>query len=162
MKRLVPAALALSLALVGACETSPVGPPLGGSAVALETGRYRVVFRGVSGASGPEVQDRALLYAANLALGQRYDWFRVAGRAFDLAPPTRPRVTIGVGGASFGRGGGFGFGAAQSTGGEPSPVAELEVVLGRGPKPAGPDVYDARSVVESLGPRLAPPPARSP
>ena len=78
MKRL--AVSALCLALLGACETTG-GPPVGPSDQALEPGRYRVTFRGVSGASQAEVSDRALLHAANLALMQGYDWFRVYDRS---------------------------------------------------------------------------------
>jgi hypothetical protein len=156
MRWLIPAAL--GLALLSGCET-PNLPPIGASATAIEAGRYHVVFRGVSGASTQEVEDRALLHAANLALGQGYDWLRVTGRTGGYASPTSPRITFGVGGGSFGPGGGVSGGLSRSVGSEPTYVADLEVVFGKGPKP-GLDAYDARSVVETLGPRLAPPPPR--
>lgn len=157
MKWLLPAAL--GLALLSGCETTGGPPPVGATDTAIEPGRYRVVFRGVSGASAQEIEDRALLHAANLALGQGYDWFRVIGRTGGYAAATTPQFTFGLGGASFGRGGGFGIGGSRTVGGEPSYVADLEVVFGKGPKPSV-DAYDARSVVASLGPRLAPPPPR--
>jgi hypothetical protein len=97
------------------------------------------------------------LHAANLALGQGYDWFRVARRTGGYAGPTSPQFSIGIGGASYGRGGGFGIGGERTVGGEPSYVADMEVTFGKGPKPDI-EVYDARSVVATLGPRLGQPP----
>ena len=155
MRWLLPAALGLTL-LCG-CETTGGAPPIGGTATAIETGRYHVTFRGVSGASVQEVEDRALLHAANLALGQGYDWFRVISRSGGYAAPTTPQFTVGIGGATFGRGSSFGIGGSRTVGGEPTYVADLDVVFGKGPKP-GLDAYDARGVIDSLGPRLAPPP----
>ena len=157
MKRFLPALL--GLALLSACETA--GPPIGPTDTLLEAGRYRITFRGVSGASGPEIEDRALLHTANLALGQGYDWFQVTRRSGGYAGPTSPQFSIGLGGGSFGRGGGFGVGGSRSFGGEPSYVADMEVVFGKGPKPSF-DAYDARSVVASLGPRLGQPPPPKP
>ncbi len=157
MKRL--ALSALCLVLLAGCETAG-GPPVGPSDLALEPGRERVMFRGVSGASAAEVGDRALLHAANLALMQGYDWFRVVGRSVEIAPPTSPRFTVGVGGMSFGRHSALGVGGAESFGGEGTYLATLEVVFGRGARPPGADVYDAHGVAATLGPRLAPPPAR--
>ena len=154
MRRLVP--VLFGLALLSACQTPGV-PPVGATDTPIEAGRYRVVFRGASGAAGPEIEDRALLHAANLALGQGYDWFRVTRRTGGYAGPTSPQFTFGVGGATFGHGSAFEVGGAHTVGGEPSYVADMEVVFGKGEKP-GLDAYDARSVVASLGPRLGAPP----
>lgn len=149
----------LCLALLAGCETTS-GPPIGATEVRLEPDRYRVAFRVPSGVSSEEAQDRALLHAAELALMQGYDWMRVTDRRVDIAAPTSPRITLGIGGASFGRHSGFGVGASQGFGGEVTYVASLEAQFGRGPKPADPQVFDARGVSASLGPRLAPPPPR--
>jgi hypothetical protein len=159
MKRL---ALPLAcLALLSACETTS-GPPVGPMETQLEAGRYRIGFRGPSGVSAEEAQDRALLDAANLAVRQGYDWMRVTGRRVDVAPPTSPRISFGIGGASFGRNSAVGFGTSQGFGGEVSFVASLEAQFGRGPKPSDPAVYDAHGVQASLGPQLNPPPPPPP
>ncbi len=156
---LKPLALAAACALLlSACETTSAGyrpPPLGASDQIIEPGRFRVAFRGASRVSPAEVRDRALLHAAEVTLGAGFDWFEVVERGGDLAPPTTPRFSIGVGGGNFGRGGGFGLGGATSFGGEPTAVATLEIVAGKGAKPAGPDAYDARAIVETLRPRLS-------
>lgn len=159
MRWLLPAAL--GLALLSACETASA-PPIGPSDTRIEAGRYRITFRGVSGASAPEVEDRALLHAADLALRRGYDWFRVIARSGDYAAPTSPQFTFGVGGFGFGEDSAFGVGGSQTVGGQPTYVASLEVIFGKGPKPPEADAYDAHSVLSSLGPRLTPPPPRPP
>jgi hypothetical protein len=156
MKRILPALF--GLALLYGCETAG-GPPLGATEAQIEPGRYRVTFRGVSGAGGAEIEDRALLHAANLALMQGYDWFRVTRSTGGYAGPTSPQFSFGVGGATFGHGSAVSIGGERTVGGEPSYVADIEVVFGKGAKPSF-DAYDARSVVASIGPRLAPPPPR--
>src|SRR5438128_9348906 len=99
MKRLLAAA-ALSLA-VAACTTPTHFQPaasasgVGFSELRIEPGRYRVTFQGGPGAPEVQVQDYALLRAADLALSGGYDWFRVVDRSI--------RQT-GYGGASIGLG----------------------------------------------------------
>ena len=156
MRWLVPALL--GLALLAGCETASGAPPVGAADVRIDADHYRTTFRGVSGASPQEIEDRALLHAAGLALAQGYDWFRVTNRSGGFAAPTSPQFTFGVGGATFGRNSAFGIGGSHTVGGEPTYVADLELAFGKGPKPADPLVYDARGVTASLGPRLEPPP----
>jgi len=154
MKRLaLPLLCALALT---ACETTPGAgpPPVGASVQSVEPGRFQVTFRGRSGAAPAEVADRALLAAARAVLDGGYDWFEVVERARDVAPPTSPRFSIGIGSGSYGRRSGFGVGGSTSFGGGASAVASLEVVAGRGAKPTGLNAYDARAVVDSLGARL--------
>ena len=161
MKRIVPAALA-ALAL-SACATPPTlyqpaagprGP--GYSETRIEPGRYRITFRGGPGAPAEQVSDYALVRAADLALAEGYDWFRVADRYIDRpAGAGGPRMSVGVGGGDFGRRGGVsvGVGTDFDLGGGPSLSATVEVVMGRGARPSGPDVYDARAVRRTLGER---------
>ena len=158
MKRLVLSALAaLSLA---ACATPTVyqaatGPDaVGYSEYRIEPGRYRVMFRGGSSATARQVQDYALVRAAELTLAEGYDWFRVSDRSMSFTSGGGgPRFSIGVG--SWGRSSGVGMGVGTTFGdsgyGGGAPMASLEVFMGRGPKPPGLDVYDARAVRGSLG-----------
>lgn len=160
MKRLALLAFSASLAL-GACATQPTlyqpaaGPQaIGFSEYRIEPGRYRVTFRGGPGASAGYVTDLALRRAADLALQDGYDWFRVSDRFLQGQPDRGPRVSFGVGGGSmnFGRhsstGVGLGVGTGFNLGGGPAVSATLEVMMGKGPRPPGADVYDARAIRE--------------
>ncbi|CAN7151769.1 hypothetical protein LJR225_000169 [Phenylobacterium sp. LjRoot225] len=158
---LLAAAAALTLA---ACATAPTvyqpaaGPTaIGYSEYRIEPGRYRVTFQGGSGAPPEQVMDFALMRAADLALAEGYDWFRVSDRSMRATGggSRGPRISLGVGGADFGRrsavGVGVGTGFDLGGGGGGAAAATLEVFMGRGPKPEGVDVYDARAVRRTLG-----------
>ena len=164
MKRFIlPALAALSLA---ACATAPtvyqpaIGPQaVGFSEYRIEPGRYRITFRGGPGGPIEQVSDYALLRAADLALADGYDWFRVAERFVQGRPDRGPQVGVGLGSSSYSwgrRGGsslGLGLGTSFNLGGGPSLSSTIEVVMGRGPKPPGLDVYDAREVRRAIGAR---------
>ncbi|MDB5494476.1 MAG: hypothetical protein JWP86_1813 [Phenylobacterium sp.] len=159
MKRTLLAALAcLSLA---ACATpthfQPAGGPgaVGFSELRIEPGRYRVTFQGGPGAPEAQVQDYALLRAADLALAEGYDWFRIVDRSVRQTGYGGASVGLGVGGMSFGRHSatGVGVGTGFPLSGGPALQASLEVLMGRGPRPPGEDVYDARGVRASIGGR---------
>lgn len=155
---------ALMLAAVGAmlaaCATATVYQPqarrgdVGFSETRIEQDRYRVSFKGGSNASRAQVEDYALLRAAELTLEQGYEWFSVEGRGGEAGRRGGggPTASLGGGGGggSFGVGGGVGFALGAGEG----PEVSLEVRLGRGSKPDYPGVYDARSVQESLRARL--------
>jgi hypothetical protein len=49
---------------------------------------------------------------------------------------------------------GLGLGTSFNLGGGPALAVTIEVVMGRGARPAGADVYDARGVRQSLGQRI--------
>jgi hypothetical protein len=161
MKRLIlPALAALSVA---ACATAPTvyQPAAGPTAVGysdyrIEPGRYRITFRGGPGAPPQYVTDLALLRAADLALADGYDWFRVSDRFLQGQPDKGPHISLGVGGASFGGHSAVGVGVSNgfSLGGGPSVSATIEVLMGKGPRPTGVDVYDARALRENLGRRV--------
>ncbi|PZQ63650.1 MAG: hypothetical protein DI570_08285 [Phenylobacterium zucineum] len=161
MTRLI--ACLLAAASLAACATAPTlyGPAVRPDAVGfseyrIEPGRFRITFRGGPGAPVQQVSDYALLRAADLALAEGYDWFRVADRVTEGRPDNGPRIGLGVGGGDFGRGGGFsvGTGASFSLGGGPSVAQTIEVVMGKGERPRGADVYDARALRENLGQRI--------
>lgn len=162
MKRLMPIAVAAALAL-GACATTPTvyqpatGPQsVGYSEYSIEPGRYRITFRGGPGAPPEQVMDYALLRAADLALAEGYDWFHVYDRYVQGRPDRGPRVGLGVGGGDYGRRSGvsLGVGTSFNLGGGPALSATVEAVMGRGERPRGPDVYDARALRRSLGERI--------
>jgi hypothetical protein len=153
--------LAAALAL-SACATAPTlyqpsaGPQaIGYSDYRIEPGRYRITFRGGPGAPPQQISDYALLRAADLAIADGYDWFRVADRFMEGRPDNGPRVSLGVGGMSFGRHSAVGVGVGQgfSLGGGPSVASTIEVVMGKGERPRGQDIYDARALRQSLGER---------
>jgi hypothetical protein len=158
MKRtFIAAALAMSLA---ACATTPTryqpaaGPQaVGYSDYRIEPGRYRITFRGGPGAPPQQVMDYALVRAADLAVADGYDWFRVADRFVEGRPDRGPRIGVGVGGADFGRRSsvGVGVGTSFNLGGGPSLASTIEVVMGRGERPRGRDTYDARALLRTLG-----------
>ena len=161
MKRLIlPALAALALS---ACATAPTvyqpapGPKgVGYSEYRIEPGRFRITFQGGPGASPQRVMDLALIRAADLALAEGYDWFRVSDRFVQGRPDRGPRIGLGVGGANFGGSTsvGLGLGTSFSLGGGPAVTATIEAHMGRGERPAGGDIYDARSLRENLGARV--------
>ena len=148
--------------MLAACATAgPVsyGPTGGGnfgySETKIESDRYRIVYRGSGGMPPELVEDYALRRAAELALSDGYDWFRVVGR--DMSREERGGVSIGAGfgtgsygrrsGASVGVGGNLGKVGAQDYF-----TARLEVLFGEGDTPEGGDVYDATSIINSITP----------
>jgi hypothetical protein len=136
-------ALALfALAILAGC-TTPLGPPVGVSVQAVEAARYQVTYRGTSHMAAAEVTDRALMQAAQLTLDHGYEWFQVAGRAVAGQPLPASPFDLGLG-----------HPAGAKKGGQESFIASLEVVFGKGPRPRGPDAYDAHSVASTLGMRL--------
>lgn len=155
-------AAALSGILLAACATTPTvyraqaGAPndVGYSEYRLEAGRYRVTFQGGPGAKEAQIADYALLRAAELALRDGYDWFRIADRSTSVSGSDRgPRVSVGGGSASFGRSSAFGVGLGTSFNLGPGPAVSrsIEVVFGKGPTPRDRDAYDAREIVKTVG-----------
>lgn len=156
---LLPSLAALSVA---ACATPPptiyqqaTGPQaMGFTDSRIEPGRYSVTFRGGEGAPRDQVTDYALRRAAELAVADGYDWFRVTRRFVSWdRQGGQTQVGLSVGGVSFGRGSAVGgsLGTAFNLSGGPALTATLEVLMGRGPKPPDGDVYDARGVLRSIG-----------
>ncbi len=124
----------------------------------IEADRYRVSFSG-DGATPPGVvEDYALLRAAELAVENGYDWFRIVGRSMDEAE--KGGVGLGAGFGGGGRNVGVGVGGDLGTvGAKKFYTAKLEALFGKGEKPAdsaGGEVYDARSVIETIRARMAP------
>lgn len=155
-------AFSLAALLLAACATKPtlyraaIGAPagIGYSEYKLEAGRYRVSFQGGPGAPEAQVIDYALLRAAELALRDGYDWFRIADRSTTVTGGgSGPRVSVGGGSASFGRHSGLGVGLGTSFNLGPGPAygRSIEVVFGKGAIPQDRDAYDAREIVKVVG-----------
>jgi hypothetical protein len=160
MKRLilpVLAALALSACATEPTRFQPAGPgAVGFSEMRIEPGRYRVTFQGGPGAPAVQVEDYVLLRAAELALADGYDWFRVTDRFTRQTGYAGSSLSVGVGGMSFGRHSAtsIGVGTGVPLSGGPALAATLEVLMGRGPKPADEGVYDARGVQHAIRERV--------
>jgi hypothetical protein len=160
MTRALPALLT-ALALT-ACATEPThympaahAGGVGFSDVRIEPDRYRVAFQGGAGAPPDQVSDYALLHAADLALAGGYDWFRVIDRQTHETGYSGSSLSFGFGGASFGSHSAAGVGVSSGVplSGGVSLITTMEVLMGRGPKPQGEDIYDARGVRATVGPR---------
>jgi hypothetical protein len=122
---------------------------IGYSEVRLETGRYRVTFQGGDGASVGKVEDDVMRRAAEIALRDGFDWFEVVDRGGEARPP-HASSAISIGGGSGGYGGGVGVGATFPLASGPRVSRSLEILCGRGARPMGGNVYDARGVAASL------------
>ena len=154
MKKLIILSLAVAL---GACAA--VGPTTYGAADSkgfgyeesrIESNRYRIIYRGSGGMPPEQVEDFALKRAAEIAVANNYDWFRVIAR--DLTGEERGGLGIGagVGGGSYGRRSGVGVGVSGdlgTIGGQDYFTARIEVLMGSGETPEDGDYYDARSMI---------------
>ena len=181
------AVLALGAGLA-ACETAtPYQPLQTGRAISggftdqkLEANRFRVAFQGNTLTSRETVETYLLYRAAELTVGQGFDWFEMADRHTDRDRRTYvdPDPFYGPGYAwgywrphwryYGGLGRGYGrWGAGDLFWGDPfwGASAEIdtvqkfetgaEIVTGHGPKPAGdPRAFDARDVMANLGPKI--------
>jgi hypothetical protein len=178
IRLLTAAALA---AVLAACGTptpyqSGDGASYGYREQAVENNRYLVSFRGNTLTDRETVELFLLFRAAELTLERGYDHFLVARRDTDADR----RITGTTSG--FGPHGHYRsrFGAHYryyhprfGWYGRHDPFwndtylrevtryeAQAEIVLGRGPAPDAPEAFDARQVVENLGPRVTAPEPR--
>ena len=147
----------IAFVVLAACASAPTTYTAAASAddmgyreQRLETERYRVSFRGNSDLKAPQVEDMALRRAAELTLQNGYQWFQVVSRNTDLAggrySPSGP--TIGIGGSTGSFGSGVGVGVGFNFGGDSREYqSTLEILMGRGDKPADPNAYDAQQVL---------------
>jgi hypothetical protein len=105
------------------------------------------------------VEDFALLRAAELAVENGYDWFRVVGRSLDGEEKGGVGLGAGVGTGSYGRRSSVGVGVGGNlgtVGARKFFTSRLEVLFGSGDLPADTaEVYDARSVIDTIKARIA-------
>lgn len=140
----------------------------------VESNRYRVSFSGNSVTSREQVEMSLLLRSAELTVESGYDWFATVNRATD-----RDTRIVGTPDPFYSRYNSFygpywGPSWRYYRGGFWSPwdpwpndfdarqidryEASAEIIMGRGPKPAGdPNAFDAREVVQNLSSRVTRP-----
>ena len=176
---LKPVLLAATAALaLSACVTAtPYGPAgqgsrYGYSDMRVDENRFRVAFAGNSVTSREQVEMALLLRAAEVTLESGHDWFATVNRATDRdvryrASPDpfyydRYSPFWGPSWRYYRRG--FWspwydpFGPDLDVREIDRYEATAEIVVGDGPKPAGdPNAFDAREVIQNLGPRVARP-----
>jgi hypothetical protein len=180
------AAIALASVAVSACQTAtPYRPATGAGSYRtgywdeqIEENRFRVTFAGNS-LTARETVERYLLYrSAQLTVEQGYDYFTMADR--DTEKKTQSYVT----GRPFSSGpwgywgpswryyrGPYGWRSWDPFWGDPfwdrdidvrtieRYEASAEIVLGKGRKPDNVRAFDARDVIQRLGPQIMLPPA---
>ncbi|MHA6722661.1 CC0125/CC1285 family lipoprotein [Sphingomonas sp. RS2018] len=184
-KAVFAAALAGATLLSACVGPTPYRPAVGNgfnrdgfSDQQIERDRFAVTFAGNSYTSRERVERYLLFRAAELTLSRGYDHFILANR--DLDKQQRTYTTPGFGGgwggfSSFGYWGpswryygrGFGWRGWDPFFGDPfwdrgvdvrtveRYEASAEIIVGRGPKPAGNvRAFDARDVVDRLGPSI--------
>ena len=173
---LKPVLLAMTAALaLSACATAtPYGPAgqgsrYGYSDMRVDQNRFRVSFAGNSVTSREQVEMGLLLRAAEVTVQSGYDWFATVERATDRDvryqasrdPFYYDRYSPFWGPSWRYYRRGF-WSPWYDPFGPDLDVREIdrfeataEIVMGRGPKPAGdPNAFDAREVIDNLGPRL--------
>jgi hypothetical protein len=176
----VAGALATTACAVG---PTPYQPATAGSQIRggysdqqIEANRFSVTFAGNSYTSRETVERYLLYRAAQLTVERGFDHFILVDRNTDKQ--TRTYVDRPFGGyAGFGYwsphwryyGGGFGWRSWDPFWGDPffdrtmdvrtidRYEATAEILVGRGPKPDNVRAFDARSVLQNLGPTVAPP-----
>ena len=148
----------------------------------VDATHWRVAFSGNSLTSRETVEKYLLYRAAELTLQQGFDWFQAADRHTDKTTSyyggTDPFYSSAFWG-SYGWGwrpswrfhGGFGWRSWDGWGGGPfwgdgfdieqvnRFETSAEIVMGHGPAPEGQRVFNAREVVQNLGPTIVRPKA---
>ena len=144
-----------AIVLVAACaSTSSYGPAaksgaMGYESLQIETDRFRVSY---TDSDAARARDRALLRAAEVTLEHGRDWFEITSSyTADETVRSGSRSSVSIGGStgSYGRssvGVGVGIGIPLGSGSSGKVTEVLEIRIGAGDKPEGPNVYDARSV----------------
>ncbi|MCS6626267.1 hypothetical protein N0B44_25435 [Roseibacterium beibuensis] len=174
LKPALVAATAAALALSACATATPYGPAGMGSRYGysdqrVDANRFRVNFAGNSVTSRDQVEMSLLLRAAEVTLESGHDWFATVNRATDrdVRYSARPdpfyydRYSPFWGPSwRYYRRGYWSpwrdpFGPDMDFREIDRYEASAEIVVGNGPKPAGdPNAFDAREVVQNLGPRV--------
>ncbi|MEM7507597.1 MAG: hypothetical protein AAF415_12715 [Pseudomonadota bacterium] len=168
-------ALLLVAGCVSATPYQPAGDRGGYTDHKVEENRFLVSFRGNSETPRDVVETYLLYRAAEVTLASGNDWFRIADQGTDVSRDYRG-VSTGFFGKKrfrrhrkfrrgfrhrrFGFRSGFFFGGFRTTTVIPRNrfEASANILAFKGDKPAeDPDAYDARQVLDNLGPRIVRP-----
>jgi hypothetical protein len=151
-------AIVIAALLLAGCETAPNPYPNGPGfyETKIEQNRYRITYRAVGRMPRDRVETFTLLRAADLTLGEGYDWFRIVGRSGSVDQKNGPTLSLGTGSTSFGRHSavGLGIGTSFDLSGPPAQALTLEVVMGKGARPDDQEAYDAADVAKTLRSQL--------
>ncbi|TNE64340.1 MAG: hypothetical protein EP335_07705 [Alphaproteobacteria bacterium] len=136
---------------------------------ALEQDRYRVAYK-ARGAKTEEAKDYAMLRAAELTLQHGYDWFEVVDRETEQkrdASHTHVETAMRVGAETYRECGVLTCRTVtrpayvdptwvETRHYEPgSTVTFVEIKMGEGPQPNGGNIYDARTISNTIRDRLS-------
>ena len=155
---------AAALVLAACATATPYQPASGGvnsfgyGETKIETGKYRVTFRGNSSTDLATVENYILLRAAELSLADGFGHFMILDDS-ESGRRSFNSTTTGFGGGfgSFGRGFGRGFGGVGTASTRTRERRNFDVAAlvqaFEGEKDAeNLDAFNAREVVENLGP----------
>ncbi|MEM9063090.1 MAG: hypothetical protein AAGD13_21720 [Pseudomonadota bacterium] len=154
----IPALALLLAACAGPSAYAPATDREGFTDTALEENRFRVTFAGNTKTPRQTVENYLLYRAAEVTLESGHDWFQVAER--DTEVQTRFRG-LSTGFGPFFTSSGLVLSSTKHSGRASNRYeAFANIVVFDGEKPADdPDAYDAKSVIESLGPLIVRPSA---
>jgi len=125
----------------------------------IEDNRYRITFAGDGATPLEVVEDFALLRAADIAVENGYDWFKIVTRDVKSQNKGGIGVGAGFGTGSYGRGGGVNVGVGGdlgTIGARQFFTSRIEVIFGRGDIPEEGEIYDAKSVQQNIRSRISP------
>lgn len=158
----------LTAFILAAC-VSP-GPPVytannetgfGYSETRIENNRYQIVYRGSGGMRPETVESYALRRAAELTIQNSYEWFRVVNRSIARDSRGGVGLGVGVGGGTYGRHTGVGVGVGGDVGqigAQDFFTVQIEVLLGKGNVTGDDNIYDAKSILQTVNTSPVPSP----
>lgn len=161
-------ALALSACASSGVDYVPAAESgdVGYSEQQISADRYRVNFIGDDSTSLENVQDFALLRAAELTVQKNYDWFRVADRttipvhantpdgSVEIVSTRPTHTNCGLLGCETHYAGEFATTGAEVPRGDERYSTNLEIVMGSGSDTDAENTYNARDVIETIRARI--------
>jgi hypothetical protein len=151
------AVLALAACAADPTPYQPAANGYGFTQQKIEDNRYRVTFAGNSSTNLDTVRNYMLVRAAETTIESGNDYFIVVDQNTESSTSYRGTGSSPFGfGTGYRGGGGVGIGISTfSAYPDDSYTSWADIVVGKGPKPAGDlNAYDARDVLSSIGPSV--------